>query len=187
MIRYWILQGDPTSSGGIVVDATFNVHANPGDGGAKPVALIGGLATCGQCGSPGRILPAPPRVSWIPKFNGVDVALSGDYVACKCEQHPILINTSYKQLVSIHSEGVTVIQPPFQETHSNTNIVAASLQFNDRFQIIDEQTGKPAALQSYAILRESEDLEYGVTDENGYTHITSDETESEELSIYLEG
>lgn len=174
MIRYWILQGDPTSSGGVVVEATAKVRANPGDGGTRPVALIGGLATCGLCGSPGKIIAAPPRVSWIPKFNGVDVALSGDYVACKCKRPPVLINTSYKQSVSIHSDGVATVQPPFQEAFSSTGAIAAALEEDEiieHWYTIEDESGNPVKGYNYDLYQNEERVTHRGSFNSGKTDV----------------
>lgn len=43
--------------------------------------------------------------------------------------------------------------------------------FDDRYALIDEETGDPLANTEYALRRESGELEFGTTDSQGHTHL----------------
>lgn len=59
---------------------------------------------------------------------------------------------------------------------STTNAAAPTSnmieQFDDRFMLRDAD-GQPVASAAYALQRETGELEYGVTDQRGYTHLLS--------------
>ncbi|HBH7342382.1 TPA: type VI secretion system tip protein VgrG [Escherichia coli] len=60
------------------------------------------------------------------------------------------------------------------------------LQYKGKFQVIDEITKEPLTNTNYAIKREDGSVEYGVTDDNGYTHQVKNDESSEKIEIYLE-
>ncbi|MDY9586529.1 type VI secretion system tip protein VgrG [Escherichia coli] len=59
-------------------------------------------------------------------------------------------------------------------------------QYKGKFQVIDEITKEPLTNTNYAIKREDGSVEYGVTDDNGYTHQVKNDESSEKIEIYLE-
>ncbi|EMG0736312.1 type VI secretion system tip protein VgrG [Salmonella enterica] len=59
-------------------------------------------------------------------------------------------------------------------------------QYKGKFQVVDEKTKEPLVNTNYAIKREDGSIEYGVTDDNGYTHQIKNDDSSEKIEIYLE-
>jgi uncharacterized Zn-binding protein involved in type VI secretion len=57
--------------------------------------------------------------------------------------------------------------------------------FDDRFVLLDDETGEPAAFTEYAVERENGTIEHGVTNERGETHIVSATTKPEKIKIYV--
>jgi uncharacterized Zn-binding protein involved in type VI secretion len=57
--------------------------------------------------------------------------------------------------------------------------------FDDRFVLLDDETGEPAAFTEYAVERENGTIEHGVTNERGETHVVSATTKPEEIKIYI--
>ncbi|MFC0402523.1 PAAR domain-containing protein [Paraburkholderia rhizosphaerae] len=87
MLRRIAVVGDTLTSGGVILpygcEMDFMFHG-------RQVALIGGESYCGKCESAGVIIKAggPTRLNYM---NTREVALHGDIVLCKCEQHPLII------------------------------------------------------------------------------------------------
>lgn len=59
------------------------------------------------------------------------------------------------------------------------------LSFDDRLQLVDEKSGEPLPNHSYAIKRASGEIEHGMTDATGHTHLINS-NHSENIEIYLE-
>ena len=59
------------------------------------------------------------------------------------------------------------------------------LSFDDRFVLLDDETGAPAAFVEYAVERENGSVEHGVSNERGETHILSSTTRPEKIRIYV--
>jgi len=57
--------------------------------------------------------------------------------------------------------------------------------FDDKFVLVDEDTGLPLANVQYAIKRASGELEFGTTDDGGHTHLLSATAQSEPIDIYV--
>jgi uncharacterized Zn-binding protein involved in type VI secretion len=57
--------------------------------------------------------------------------------------------------------------------------------FDDRFVLLDDETGEPAAFTEYAVERENGTIEHGVTNERGETHVVSATTRPEKIKIYI--
>jgi type VI secretion system secreted protein VgrG len=57
-------------------------------------------------------------------------------------------------------------------------------RFDDRFRLLDKDTGAPLRNLEYAIVRIDGRVEHGVTDEEGKTHILSQTAHSEGITIY---
>ena len=81
-------------------------------------------------------------------------------------------------------------------THANSGALARNqgaqtkegrpdLGFNDRFVLLDDETGEPAAFTEYAVEREDGSIEHGVTNELGETHVVSATAKPEKVKIYI--
>jgi uncharacterized Zn-binding protein involved in type VI secretion len=66
-----------------------------------------------------------------------------------------------------------------------TPLVARKV-FNDRFMLKDRKTGHPLPNREYAIKRENGQIEFGQSDELGFTRLVSSSTHAESIEIYVE-
>lgn len=56
--------------------------------------------------------------------------------------------------------------------------------FDDRFVLVNDETGEPAAFTEYAVEREDGRIEHGITNSRGETHLLSATSKPEEIRIY---
>ncbi|UZA16253.1 PAAR domain-containing protein [Moraxella bovis] len=96
LTRYYILENDTTTAGGIVQTTTNPIVFNV-DG--KKQSCIGDDVWCSACQSMGKIVPTGPRLSF--SLGGAMPALNDDLCLCKCNPPPKLINsqTSFKEII----------------------------------------------------------------------------------------
>lgn len=84
------------------------------------------------------------------------------------------------QNLSGFNEGkTTAISPGATATRPGTDSA-----FDDKFVLFDEETDLPIPNAEYAIRRENGNLEYGVTDAKGQTHLLATTVEAESVDIY---
>ena len=57
--------------------------------------------------------------------------------------------------------------------------------FDDRFVLLNDETGEPAAFIEYAIERENGSVEHGFTNDRGETHVLSVTSSAEKIKIYV--
>ena len=86
-IRHNLVQGDKTTSNGVVVGANDARITQMG----VPLALEGDAVWCPACKTRGHILCVGPRHS--NSFHGRKDALDGDLCICQCEPPPRLIHS----------------------------------------------------------------------------------------------
>lgn len=96
LTRYYILENDTTTAGGIVQTTTNPVVFNVS---GKKQSCIGDDVWCPACQSMGKIVPTGPRLSF--SLGGAMPALNDDLCLCKCNPPPKLINsqTSFKEII----------------------------------------------------------------------------------------
>jgi uncharacterized Zn-binding protein involved in type VI secretion len=175
MRRHHITLGALTTAGGTVVSASSLGTIN-----GAAIALEGDMISCRSCKSTGHIVCDGPRhpETW----NGKAVALENDFCVCKCVPPPRLIPIQSMRYQTI--DGAEVMS--LSDTDGFVASVASTATlFNDKFRLIDEDNGRPLAHVEYAIVRESGEIEYGTTDEDGHTHLLSSTAKSEEVEIYV--
>ncbi|OFJ48516.1 hypothetical protein BA896_005840 [Janthinobacterium lividum] len=56
--------------------------------------------------------------------------------------------------------------------------------FDDKYALIDEDTGDPLVNTEYAIKRANGRVEFGTTDEKGHTHLMAAVVHAESIEIY---
>lgn len=173
MRRHHITWGALTTAGGVVVSAGSNGTIE-----GKPIALEGDKITCRSCKSVGYIICVGPRIpeSWQDK----QVALENDLCVCKCTPHPRLLPNQSLRFQTVEGTGASMQSASVRSAPLTTQ----DELFNERFQLLDGETGNPLADVEYAIVRESGEIEHGRTDEEGHTHILSSTAESEHVEIY---
>jgi uncharacterized Zn-binding protein involved in type VI secretion len=201
MRRYTITLGASTSAGGRVVSASGSGCIN-----GVPIALEGDLVACPACKATGRILCIGPR---IPEMSdGKHVALENDLCTCRCSPPPKLLPVqmmrsqvlkdtgralsnsdslaSYASHSSYASYSACSPEPSCasQAPHA-AQLSARGPSFNERFVLLDEETGAPLVHKEYALVRASGQLEFGTSDRNGCTHLLSATAVAESVELFV--
>lgn len=157
-----IRQGDPTSHGGKVLEGSlFDICMG------KPIAFVGHKVSCPKCKG---IFPIAEG-STTTTFYGKGVALAGMKTACGAT----LIATQFTDTVE-HGGGGTSASNPNPSSRADANSASEQAlqvatatagtgknQFNEKFMLIDDETGDPLPHTEYAIRRESGEIEHGTT------------------------
>lgn len=177
-----IRQGDPTSHGGKVIEGSlFDICMG------KPIAFVGHKVTCPKCKGIFPIAEGAPNTT----FYGKGVALAGMKTACGAT----LIATQFTDTVE-YSRGSA---PAASTAKAADQVQGASTpapqgaaatgtgnqQFNEKFMLIDDETGDPLPHTEYAIRRASGEIEHGTTDVNGCTHLLAATASAEQIDIYV--
>lgn len=176
MRRYLIRMGDKTAAGGVVIQADERMKHH-----GVAVSYHGAKIYCHACKSVGHIrnvLPYRPM-----SIMGKQVALDNDICICKCNPLPRLITSQNTASMSFDGEelrrmGFDAFGRPLVNPESEVG-------FDDKFQLLDAGTGKPLSSTEYAIERANGEIEHGVTDINGRTHLLSTTAQSESVHIYI--
>jgi uncharacterized Zn-binding protein involved in type VI secretion len=175
--------GDSTSHGGIVIEGS-PVDICMG----KPIAFIGHKVQCPKCKGVYPIVEGAPTTT----FYGKGVALAGMRTACGalliasqltdiveygCGERPS--KTAAKAAgadgVATTSPSINVLSPgKLNEAH-----------FDDKFTLVDADTGSPIPYAEYAIRRQSGEVEHGTSDAHGHTHLLSATANAETIVIYV--
>jgi uncharacterized Zn-binding protein involved in type VI secretion len=170
----WIVIGDRTSHGGTVIegDPTFTTHG-------KPVAHVGHMTTCPRCkGGPFPIVTgAPDFINY-----GKPVARHGDKTACGATLIAAQVVSTWSAESGPLSRGAG--STTFIASHAASD---AQQQFDDHFIIHDAATGEQLANIEYAIRRATGEIEHGMTDREGRTHLLSAVAQQENVTVYIEG
>ncbi len=172
-----IRKGDPTSHGGTVIEGSlFDIYMG------KPIAFVGHKVICPKCKGIFPIVEGAPNMT----FYGKGVALAGMQTACGAT----LISTQFTGTVE-YSRGSApaagAVKPGNQA--AQTSLTAANglgnQQFNEKFMLIDDETGDPLSNTEYAIRRASGEIEHGTTDVHGCTHLLAATASAEQIDIYV--
>ncbi len=177
--------GDSTSHGGTVLEGS-PVDICMG----KPIAYIGHKVQCPKCKGTYPIVEGVPTTT----FYGKGVALAGMRTACGA----VLIASQFTDTVEFgrgatpanntgEAPKIAVVTPV---TSSSVNAATAAgkasmNQFDDKFILVDADTGKPIPHTEYAIRRGSGEIEHGTSDAEGHTHLLSSTTSAEVIDIYV--
>ncbi|MCA8036724.1 PAAR domain-containing protein [Burkholderia arboris] len=154
----FIREGDTTTHGGRVLacDPTNTV-----DG--KALALLGDMVSCPRCGGVFPIVKVKTDLHMT--FNGRPVASDGDMTACGAT-----LIASQSNATASPTAGAG---HPIGGGRSVMAQQASADQFGPyrgRFQVIDEDTGKPVANHPYTVTGSDGSTITGTTDANGYTN-----------------
>jgi len=179
-----IRMGDKTSHGGIVLEGSqFDICMG------KPIAYIGHKVLCPKCKGTFPIVEGAITTT----FYGKGVALAGMKTACGA----VLIASQFTDIVeyggggSSGSGGSKAVSSPPTTAGANLNdgtpraMHSGRSGFDDKFVLLDEETGLPLSHMEYAIRRESGDIEFGRTDAQGHTHLLSSTASAELIDIYV--
>jgi hypothetical protein len=186
MMRRFAVVGDKLNNDGEISHYT-GMEFTIGDFG-RQVALIGGAAYCPVCKATGYIVRngGPGRMT----LGSDEIALDKDWVVCGCPEHPQIVamlageawyedvGGSFGTLETRAAAGDNgYISAPFASNSFSG--------FDDRFRLLDNETKEPLASFEYAIERANGEIEYGVTDESGHTHLLSSTANAESIQIYI--
>ncbi|WP_246641836.1 PAAR domain-containing protein [Paraburkholderia edwinii] len=175
MKRFYILQGDKTTSGGTVVDGLDCAFHH----GTK-FSFLGASVSCPACGTNGVIVPVGPRRK--SNLFGKQFALEGDVCCCRCHPSPKLIASQRKsgdvfeahELVEmgLTPQGVKAAKTP-------------DMNFDERIRVVDS-AGLPMAGVPYHIRTRSGAIYKGLTNSEGYSERVYTEKE-QQLDVALGG
>ncbi|UYZ89111.1 PAAR domain-containing protein [Moraxella bovis] len=178
-IRYYILEGDTTTAGGIVQKTTntlsFKVYG-------KEQSYIGDDVWCPACQSMGKIIPDQDRLST--KVNGRMPALNDDLCLCKCNPPPKLVHsqTSFKEVIENNSNRTINNEALIQKDNF---IIDDNYQL--QFQCIDSVSGFPIFGIYYIAVSNTGTILKGLTDKCGLTEVlTKDKEETFEIHFFEE-
>jgi uncharacterized Zn-binding protein involved in type VI secretion len=150
----FIREGDSTSHGGRVLVCS---PENESDG--KPIALLGDMVSCPRCGGIFPIVNVKHELNMT--FDGRPVATEGDQTACGA--------------TLIASSNGSVASPTGGPIGQGRNVLAQRSRTSQgvsergRFQVLDEETGRPIPNHPYTVKGDNGRVISGTTDENGYT------------------
>ncbi|WP_239700903.1 PAAR domain-containing protein [Massilia sp. 9096] len=176
MKRYTITLGASTTVGGTVLSASSSGSVN-----GVTIALEGDSVSCPACKSSGKILCVEPRIP--ETWNGKKVALENDLCMCGCSSPPRLVPSQ-----SIRYQNLSDNSMASTVAHKQSAAISAFTGeplFDDRFSLLDDDTGEPLRHTEYAIRRANGKVEFGVTDEKGHTHLLAAAARAESIEIYL--
>jgi uncharacterized Zn-binding protein involved in type VI secretion len=177
MRRYTITLGARTSAGGRVVSASGSGCIN-----GVPIALEGDLVACPACKATGRIMCVGPR---IPEMSdGKHVALENDLCTCRCSPPPKLLTVQIMRSQVLKDTGRALSNSDSIPRHGSRNAPSGP-SYNERFVLLDEETGDPLVHKEYAVVRASGQLEFGTSDRNGCTHLLSTTAMAESVELFV--
>ena len=158
--------GDSTDHGGHVISASSGTVVM-----GTVAALADDMTFCPVCKGQFAIKPDGTGA----RHAGRHYAYHGDVTMCGAH----LISS-----LAAGSAGVPATEKAVSE-FVDANARPAS-GFDDRFVLLSEETGKPAAFTEYALARENGSIEYGVTNGKGETHLMSATAAAEEITVYVD-
>lgn len=176
--------GDTTSHGGKVLEGS-PVDICMG----KPIAYVGHKVQCPKCKGIFPIIEGAVTTT----FYGKGVALAGMHTACGA----VLIASQFTDIVEYgggsSSTGNAARTPSAYSSHvvaptkdnKSSPEASSSSKFDDRFVLLDAETGDPVSYTEYAIRRESGAIEFGTTDGEGHTHLLSATANAELIEIFV--
>jgi len=175
--------GDSTSHGGKVLEGSpADICMD------KPIAYVGHKVQCPKCKGIFPIVEGAITTS----FYGKGVALAGMRTACGA----VLIASQFTDIVEYGGGGSSTApktSPCSSATLVSANqngstsmcVVSNTAEFDDKFILLDAETGSPISHTEYAIRRASGEVEFGTTDAAGRTHLLSATTNAEVIEIYI--
>ncbi|WP_232429963.1 PAAR domain-containing protein [Burkholderia ubonensis] len=158
MTRRAVRDGDPTTTGGVVIAATSTIFDDD-----RHVALHDDEATCGNCEGRFKIFGSAERMAW----HGRNVVLDGDPVLCPCGKNKVLAGSDCQifyedpggEAAGISASSLRETVRPFMP-----------LVYDEQFVIRDKRTRKPLSNVQYWIKdRSANVLASGLSDGQGCT------------------
>ena len=152
----FIREGDSTSHGGIVLACN---PANTSDG--KALALLGDMASCPRCGGIFPIVKVKTDLNVT--FDGRPVASDGDLTACGAT---LIASSSGTTASPTSGAGASIGGGRSVVSHRTSD---AGNIHRGRFQVLDDDTGKPVSNHPYTVRSSNGQIITGSTDEGGLT------------------
>lgn len=176
MKRHTITLGASTTAGGKVISASSHgsIHG-------VIIALEGDLIFCPACKSQGTIQCIAPRIPEL--WNDKNVALENDLCICGCLSPPRLL-PSQSVRYQIIGEAAVEARQAAERSIAAEAWADAGAMFDDRYILIDEESGEPFANTEYALQRRDGQVEFGITDAQGHTHLLTAAVQAETIHIY---
>ena len=184
MIRYFLARGDRAGSATIVEGLPSITCSNPPP--AVQIATLYMKTYCTACKREGFIAPKGPRHAGTGP-NGKPWALSGDINVCGCNPPPVFYAVRSMRMTFTGEELGRINAPIAPAYEAQPEDAAKKPEYDDRFALLDQTSGKPIANAAYAIMRATGAIEHGTTDAAGRTHLLSTLAEAEAIEIYVEG
>lgn len=156
---------DKTDHGGTVITASSETVVM-----GKVAALADDMTFCPKCKGKFAIKPDGKGA----KHQGRPYAYHDDVTECGARLISSLGQPDYSGSTATKNEGKAEDDALPDRT------------FDDRFVLLNDETGGPAAFKEYAIQRENGTIEHGITDAKGETHIVSATARAEKIKIYVE-
>ncbi|RQZ15245.1 PAAR domain-containing protein [Burkholderia sp. Bp9031] len=175
MRRRAVRNGDPTTTGGVVIAVTSTMFNH-----GKQVALDGDKATCGNCEGAFLIVGGAQRMT----HHGRCVALEGDAVLCPCGKNRLIAGSD--STIFYGGGSYRNAASPFaaRSAFETTRHAPASDIHDEQYVLRDADSGRPLANVRYRILLSSGKVFSGVTDATGHTQrVTSAHAESLKFEI----
>lgn len=170
MATPYIVVGCPTTGGGQVLsgNSMFLIEG-------IPIACVGDKATCPKHKTVATIISGDPHM----QIFGKAAARVNDSLSCGCKLLP-------KQNLVVQDNGGGVSQGTSahsSQEQTQNSFVPATDEHGLKFQIKDQETGKPLA-QQYFKLKSPDGSEIeGFTDKSGYTDLIKTGTTAKEVDL----
>ena len=170
MRKALVVQGSPTTTGGVVVGGSATHMTDRG----KPFALYGDDATCGRCEGRFRIVGTAARRT----YRGRAGVLEGDLILCPCGQNRVM--ASENPGCFYEDDGMDTAAG----LHSAIGASTSSGAYDEQYVLRDAATGQPLGGVRYEIRTGSRQVFSGVTDDQGRTlRIVSNTSQNLQLAI----
>ncbi|NTY35977.1 PAAR domain-containing protein [Burkholderia diffusa] len=160
MSRRAVRNGDPTTTGGVVIAVTSTMFNH-----GKQVALDGDKATCGNCEGAFLIVGSAQRMI----HHGRCVALEGDAVLCPCGQNRLIAGSD--STIFYGGDGGRNAANPFgaRSVFAPPRHAPVSSIHDEQYVLRDADSGRPLANVRYRIRLSSGKVFTGKTDATGHT------------------
>lgn len=161
MSRRAVRNGDPTTTGGVVIAVTSTMFNH-----GKQVALDGDKATCGNCEGAFPIVGGAHRMI----HHGRCVALEGDAILCPCGKNRLIAGSDSTIFYGGDSDRDTAKPFAARSAYAPTRLAPGSRIHDDQFVIRDVRTKQLLSNVRYWIKdRSGNVLASGVSDRHGCT------------------
>jgi len=187
-----IRMGDRTSHGGTVVEGHQLLVIR-----GKPAAGVGHRVHCPKCSGSPVIVEGAMNAS----IMGISIAVEGMKTSCGAT----LIASQVTDTIQAGSGSGSASGAPGESTVASAAgaagaamaadaargaspadaATAADIAFDDHYVLVDADTGEILARAEYAIVRASGQVEHGVSDAEGKTHLLSSTAKAEDIDIYV--